>query len=379
MHKIAFLALDDLHHIHHIVPIAFTLSYQQPYQCVIYLQAHCLPLVNKLGKLYPGHNCKIEVLAPSLFRKIVNCCRQTICSSSHLIHYHIARILQSDAIVTPDINLNWLVKQKKQQQQSSPKFILTFHGCGDRERSFQTIINYDLLLIAGEKRLRRLSKAGYLEHTPFAVTGCSKFDIIPADIRPQLFANNKTVVLYNPHFDLKISSWQFWGLEILKYFYQHPSYNLIFAPHCNLFHRGLSSKKIPLQYYAAENMVIDLGSEKSVDMTYTQAADIYLGDVSSQVYEFIRLPRPCVFLNPQRIEWQNNPSYANWHFGTVIDDLISLHALLAKSPLINPYVKLQEQCFADTFSITSKPAALRSAEAIMKLMDSSAKVQDELL
>lgn len=29
-------------------------------------------------------------------------------------------------------------------------------------------------------------------------------------------------------------------------------------------------------------------------MTYTPAADIYLGDVSSQSYEFLLDPRPCL-------------------------------------------------------------------------------------
>ena len=67
-------------------------------------------------------------------------------------------------------------------------------------------------------------------------------------------------------------------------------------------------------------ILIDTGSERCVDMTYTSAADIYVGDVSSQVCEFLETPRPCVFLNAHQIDWQNNPDFAHWHFGDVVDD-----------------------------------------------------------
>src|SRR3546814_2965461 len=49
-------------------------------------------------------------------------------------------------------------------------------------------------------------------------------------------------------------------------------------------------------------MHIDLGSERSIDMSYTGSADLYLGDVSSQVAEYLYRPRPCVFLNAQGVD-----------------------------------------------------------------------------
>src|SRR3546814_20802213 len=52
-------------------------------------------------------------------------------------------------------------------------------------------------------------------------------------------------------------------------------------------------------------------------MTYTRSADIYVGDVSSQVYEFIYEPRPCVFILPERIDYRQNPDYAHCRFGDV--------------------------------------------------------------
>ena len=52
-------------------------------------------------------------------------------------------------------------------------------------------------------------------------------------------------------------------------------------------------------------------------MSYTNAADIYLGDVSSQIYEFIQRRRPAIFLNSHAGDWQNDPSYEFWKFGPV--------------------------------------------------------------
>ena len=55
-----------------------------------------------------------------------------------------------------------------------------------------------------------------------------------------------------------------------------------------------------------------MGSVRSIDMTYTDQASVYIGDVSSQVYEFLRRPRPCIFLNFDRTAWQGDENFAHW-------------------------------------------------------------------
>jgi len=92
-------------------------------------------------------------------------------------------------------------------------------------------------------------------------------------------------------------------------------------------------------------------------MTYTQAADVYIGDVSSQVYEFIRTPRPCIFLNLDRIDWQDDPNYAHWHLGQVVDSLDELALALARAHELQPRFEAAQrqmsaasidvQCFGD--------------------------------
>lgn len=51
-------------------------------------------------------------------------------------------------------------------------------------------------------------------------------------------------------------------------------------------------------------MIVDLDSPRLVEMTYTLTADIYLGDLSSQLYEFLIRPRPVAFINAHRVDWQ---------------------------------------------------------------------------
>ncbi len=202
------------------------------------------------------------------------------------------------------------------------------------------------------------------------VTGYPKFDVIAAQQKKQLFSDQKPIIVYNPHFVLELSSWRRWGLEILEYFFNQNAYNFIFAPHTNLFHRVLNPKTFPKKYFDASHLIVDLGSEKSVDMTYTQAADIYLGDVSSQIYEFIRTPRPCLFLNAYKIDWKNHPNYLNWTMGNVFEDLPDLWEHLKNNPLANPYADIQKKLFQETYSITEESAGARSANAIHDFLKS---------
>src|SRR3546814_16391226 len=92
-------------------------------------------------------------------------------------------------------------------------------------------------------------------------------------------------------------------MAVLDLFANSNRYNLIFAPHVRLFDPPAAECYAQFERYRKlPHMHIDLGSERSIDMSYTGSADLYLGDVSSQVAEYLYRPRPCVFLNAQRSE-----------------------------------------------------------------------------
>ena len=99
------------------------------------------------------------------------------------------------------------------------------------------------------------------------------------------------------------------------------------------------------------------------------AADIYLGDASSQVYEFLLHPRPCVFLDSHRTDWQGDPNFAHWHTGEVIGDPAELGPALARAEELHQsrYRAAQEQLFAESFDLDGRPSSERAAEVIAAL------------
>ena len=105
-------------------------------------------------------------------------------------------------------------------------------------------------------------------------------------------------------------------------------------------------------------------AQRAWTLTYTRAADIYIGDVSSQIYEFLIKPRPCIFLNSHHAAWQGNPDYAFWNFGPVIDSVAVLDTCLRNSQKDHSkYWSMQEQGFRTTFDQHSTPASARAADA----------------
>ena len=116
-------------------------------------------------------------------------------------------------------------------------------------------------------------------------------------------------------------------------------------------------------------VVTQSGSDRSVDMSYTSAADIYVGDVSSQVYEFLAKPRPCVFLNPHRIAWRDDPNFLHWHLGDVIEDPAELlPAIRAAGARHQLYREKQEALAAASLGDRSPGAAKRAADSILEFM-----------
>jgi hypothetical protein len=258
------------------------------------------------------------------------------------------------------------------------RLIGTEHGAGDREISFSPqLASFDFLLLGGEKQARRLLELGYTRPGRYASGVYAKLDwASPAgQADRKLFQNDRTTVVYNPHFDSALSSWPLAGRQVLEYFARSSTYNLIFAPHIRLFDPPRASKyKEFRQYLDLPHMHIDLGSERSADMTYTRAADIYIGDVSSQVVEFIVRPRPCLFLNPAHVNWRDNLHYRFWQLGTVVDDIEQLDAALAASTPLSPAMEsLQKDYLRDTLGIIEPgQAAPRGADAIVEFLRSEA-------
>jgi hypothetical protein len=261
------------------------------------------------------------------------------------------------------------------------KIVHTRHGAGDRAIGFdKASAGFDAVLISGPKIGERLVRDAGLAPARLHMVGYPKFDLHrDTTATLPLAGDGRPVVLYNPHPSPHLSSWFRLGPAILDWFVAHPEYQLIFAPHVMLFERPLAISidrlrlarpgRIEQRWRDAPNIFIDTGSRASTTMAYTNAADIYLGDVSSQIYEFLIRPRPCLFIDAHHQQWRDNPDFAHWQAGPVIERVDALEDGLAeaRAAFETVYRPVQQRLFAHSFDLTAEPSAMRAARAIARV------------
>jgi CDP-glycerol glycerophosphotransferase (TagB/SpsB family) len=165
----------------------------------------------------------------------------------------------------------------------------------------------------------------------------------------------------------------------LRWFAANPSFELIFAPHIMLFERRVVVTiqppriawpgRVKQSSFDPEDVLVDTGSRALTTMEYLNRADIYLGDASSQIYEFLVQPRPSIFLNAHGFDWQGNPNFAHWRAGRVLSHVDELGGALSNAFEEHElrYRAVQEEMVRQTFDLQSKSSSDRAAEAIMKV------------
>lgn len=373
---------ESLHQIAHSAPIAFELSRAAPEVEVQLLASSAAQLnyLRELARPHIGLRCefvRLDLPAPlraaaPLLDAVMPYTRIATLVANR------ARFAPLDALVVPEKTSLLL---RRHLGLRDLKFVHTRHGAGDREVGFdRSSGEFDLVLISGPKVRDRLRTAGLLREDGHAIVGYAKFDLLrTTPPPPKLFDNGRPTVVYNPHFSPRYSSWYRDGRAILDYFHRSERYNLIFAPHVMLFRKRwqVSLERlridrpgtIPARYRDCPHLRIDPGSARSVDMSYTRAADLYLGDASSQIYEFLAEPRPCVFVNSQRVDWQGDANYAHWQAGPVIDDVAALDAALERAfEQHGQWRARQRELFAYSFDLGAQPSSVRGAEAILHFL-----------
>jgi CDP-Glycerol:Poly(glycerophosphate) glycerophosphotransferase len=266
-----------------------------------------------------------------------------------------------------------------------PILIHTRHGAGDRAIGFDAkSALFDHVLVSGPKIRDRLIAEVGMPPDRITMVGYPKFDMSAPDLKLKFAGNGRPTVIYNPHPSPHLSSWYKFGREVLEYFRTSEKYNLIFAPHVMLFHRPLvvsidklrfdRAGQLDSRLNQAPHIHVDLGSENSTNMTYTNAADIYLGDVSSQVYEFLVNPRPCIFVDAHATQYQGDKNYAHWQAGRVVSNIRELDVALSNAVSSQPnYLATQRQLLAATFDLGTEKSSTRAARAILRIVDGESK------
>jgi hypothetical protein len=238
------------------------------------------------------------------------------------------------------------------------RLVLIKHGAGDREGSYNPKhALFDLILVNGDKHRQELLNRHLAPPERIVVTGNAKLELVRAP--SPIFPDCKPLALYNPHFDPELSSWFKHGQAIIDEMGRIDDWNFVAAPHVKL-------KGGPDIRSTASNVLIDRGSVRSIDMTYTQASDVYIGDVSSQVYEFVCKPRPCIFLNFEHRDWRNDDTYAHWRLGQVIESVEELKPALERASALQPQFEEAQRKMVDySIARAAEPASERQAKAIL--------------
>jgi hypothetical protein len=254
-----------------------------------------------------------------------------------------------------------------------PKLIYTPHGFGDRAYGFvPRIAAFDFVLLAGRKTEARMLQAGLIRKGHYALTGSIKLETdAKMEREADLFDRAQTTVLYNAHHAPELTSWHEFLEPMLKAFAKTRSLNLIVAPHVKLLRRRARRFRRALERRSSENILIDTGSDRSLDCTYIAAADIYVGDGSSQIYEFLASPRPCVFLNAHKADWRDDPNFAHWHLGDVVDTPADLMAAIEAAPARHHLYQARQREMAEaSLGNLHAGAAARAAAAVLHYLSS---------
>ncbi|SFP67201.1 hypothetical protein [Sphingomonas rubra] len=248
-------------------------------------------------------------------------------------------------------------------------FVKTSHGVGSMSaRDDPRRRAAALMLVPSERERATYLQRGFSPARVLA-TGYAKAGFAERTYRALPFADGKPVVLYAPHWQRHRSSWWDWGDALVRAIAADGRWNLVFAPHQRLAETAPAVRETMAAVAGLPNVHCDLDGFAMVDGSYTAAADIYLGDTSSQVVEFLGRPRPCVFLNPRGVAWQDDPAYAQWACGEVVTAIDAVLPALARAPALHPDFAETQRTFAtDSLGDASGDGGARAAAAILDFL-----------
>ena len=367
--RIIFPFLYGLHQLYHSAMTAMvlsTLDSNLEILCISCNHEHT-ELLKEIKSHYPKSTTKIIELKQPFRYKYLNYKKKKYPSVNAMVKIGKPYFQTADFIVTTSHGTKRMFSKFGI---TSPKFIYQYHGSGGRKYSFDPELSaYDLILLAGNYTKKRLLEQKIISDDKIKIVGYPKFDypINNSAIKNNLFKKKLPIVLYSPHWEPDLTSYKMFSSKILEYFSQHKEFNFIFSPHLLVSHwKNRFGYNIDFKEFLSENIVIDFGSKYSTNGTYLSISDIYIGDVSSMVYEFIALkPRPCIFFNAHNIDWRNNPDYHFWRFGTVFNIFSEFENNFITAINDGGKITYQEENIKNYIDINSEKSSKRAAKEII--------------
>jgi len=374
--RIAFAFVGGMHQALHLAPVAATLHSSGSAQVEAFaLDAGAVPpLADIFGRLGAAGIPIQPMCLPRPIALLASMTARFEAMKLPKLLFWQRTLRRFDAIVTAERTTTILRRLPGRH----PLLVHIPHGAGDRAKGFEPRLRlFDEIITAGGKDCRRMIAEGLVEPEHCQAAGYIKLAAVERlspkpDIEP--LAKDRRTILYNPHFDPKLSSWNRFGDALVERIIAEGRYNLIIAPHVRLRER-LDEETIERWRKRAVpgQVIVDFGSWRSLDMSYTRVADIYLGDVSSQVYEFLVSPKPCAFLDPSRRAWRDNPDFAMWSFGAVccsVDEaMIEIDRAAARH---QEFATIQRTAVIDALGDTGPDAPGIAADRIMARLNAGA-------
>jgi hypothetical protein len=314
--NLAFVFIGGEHQVLHLAPVAAAISLRHPHiavECLCADRRTAAALLKVAETMGAGTMKVTQITWPWASRMVARLTAIRSAAKGPLLAKIRWLLRNSHAIIVPERTsaaLRWFGWRRP--------LIHFRHGAGDRAPSSEARLRaFDFIFVAGQKDIERAVAQG-VDRKKLSAIGYIKLDYLrtmPAG--PRLFDNDRPIVFYNPHFDLSISSISL-ARDVIARFREQERYNLVFAPHIRTFENLDAVSRAEWQKLSKPgHIIVDLDSPRLFDMTYTRAVSLYLGDMSSQLYEFLTTPRPVAFLNAHGANWKNDPRYAGWHLGEV--------------------------------------------------------------
>jgi hypothetical protein len=246
------------------------------------------------------------------------------------------------------------------------RFIITAHGAGsindrvDRRRDHAW-----LQLLPSDFEAEEMVRCGKPADR-VAVTGYVKAAFRHVTPARALFPDARPVIVYAPHWQRWRSSWWEWGRQIVAMLSEQDRWNVILAPHQRLPEKDPEVVSIIRDAARLPHVHADHDSFAMVDGSYMAAANLYLGDTSSQVVEYLMRPRPCLFLNAQGIDWRATDDHGFWECGEVVDALAAVPAAIDRALAGHAAFEPVQRAFAaKVMGDTSPEAAARAAGFVL--------------
>ncbi|CDG39406.1 MULTISPECIES: hypothetical protein [Asaia] len=364
--KIAFLYVAEPYQCYHVAAVSSALSQLPNVEVTEFVSfpetAQHLDRIRETNQL-GGHIVRGTLRVParaSLLRRL----RRLDSEREVVMRANVAQLEAFDAVVATEYSAGLL----REMGLRRPALILIQHGAGDREVNDEHLIRqFDLSLVSGPKIAEAFLAKKLATAAQTRIIGYPKFDAVNGDrIVRGSESSARPLALYNPHYKKGLSSYRDYLAPLAEAVNRLDRYDLLVAPHVKIFHKDFGRRRRQFEKVVGGRVRLDTASSSMLDMTHTARASLYIGDVSSQVYEFLITPRPCVFLNPHGVAWRNNPHFRHWTLGDVVERPEDIYQALAQAESRHVlYRARQERVIQETFgSQPRRGASFRAAQTI---------------